>query len=422
MKWKKPAERVNPVLSEQAIDASHPGWVLHDFQVVLDYLGTDGVRSSGKYNLLPIAAIGELDERLGRPLRLPLERPQVRSHPYLQGLNLLLRASGLGRVDGVGDKARLFADPATLMQWNALNPTERYFNLLEAWLRLGRPEMVGDRSSALDLGIVYKCFQVWNGISKDYADLRKEKSDNIHFVGIYRDFYNIALMNLFGLLDVDHPEVPAGTWVPAGVRRNPFGDAIMAILSKKCLGWIGRFGKNVGESAPGSDNEDLDTESLALGLWQPFFQPHFPAWRNNLEPPEVEVRTGTFLFRVALGKVWRRLAVPSETTLDELVYAILDSVDFDDYDHLYMWTYRDHRGVEVRVEHPYNEEGPYGTEVQVGALPLEPGQSMTLLYDFGDNWRFTVKLEKIDPPGPKKAKVRVVESHGKAPEQYPEWD
>ena len=44
-----------------------------------------------------------------------------------------------------------------------------------------------------------------------------------------------------------------------------------------------------------------------------------------------------------------------------------------------------------------------------------------LTYDFGDNWRFDVKLERIEPAGRIK-KPRIVESHGKAPEQYPQWE
>ncbi|HKM55580.1 MAG TPA: hypothetical protein VJY33_19400, partial [Isosphaeraceae bacterium] len=83
------------VLRDQVISADQPGPVLHDFQVLLDALGPDGVEAGGKYNLIPIKLIGELDRRLSRPLNLELKRPQIRSHPYLQGLNLLLRATGL---------------------------------------------------------------------------------------------------------------------------------------------------------------------------------------------------------------------------------------------------------------------------------------------------------------------------------------
>ena len=53
-----------------------------------------------------------------------MERPLLRSHPYLQGLNLLLRASGLTRVEGAGAKARLVVDAAMLVQWDQISELE----------------------------------------------------------------------------------------------------------------------------------------------------------------------------------------------------------------------------------------------------------------------------------------------------------
>ena len=117
-------------------------------------------RAAGKYDLLPIDAIAALDQRLSRPLGLKLKRPQLRSHPYLQGLHLLLRASGLSRVEGSGSKTRLVVDPAVLQQWEVLNPTERYFTLLEAWFLRGRVEMVGERESWQE-SLLDPCLQTW---------------------------------------------------------------------------------------------------------------------------------------------------------------------------------------------------------------------------------------------------------------------
>ncbi len=135
-------------LRDQVITLDQPGSILRDFGMLLDFLGTGPVEAAGKYNLLPIKFIDELDGRLSRPLHLDLKRPQIRSHPYLQGLNLVLRASGLSRIEGSGARARMMLDPAMMAIWDGLNPTERYFNLLEAWLRFGRAEMIGERGLA----------------------------------------------------------------------------------------------------------------------------------------------------------------------------------------------------------------------------------------------------------------------------------
>ena len=48
-------------LRDQVITADQPGTVLHDFRMLLDFLGPEGVEAGGKYNLLPLKFIGELD-------------------------------------------------------------------------------------------------------------------------------------------------------------------------------------------------------------------------------------------------------------------------------------------------------------------------------------------------------------------------
>ena len=74
-------------LRNQLISPDQSGTVLRDFHTLLDHVGPEGVEAQGKYNLLPMKLIDELDRRLSRPLHLDLKRPQIRSHPYLQGLN-----------------------------------------------------------------------------------------------------------------------------------------------------------------------------------------------------------------------------------------------------------------------------------------------------------------------------------------------
>ena len=410
LKFTKDREQI---LRNQVIDTEQPGSVLRDFRTVLDFVGVQGVTAAGKYNLLPIEAIAELDARLSRPLRLEMKRPQLRSHPYLWGLQLLLRASALSRVEGTGAQARLLLDPSMLAQWNHLNATEQYFTLLEAWLRIGRAEMVGGQGRYSFGDLLMLCLQTWQHLPAkgERYDVKKPQYVYVSFIG--REFYQLALMDLFGLIEVVQPPRGVTPWCPAAVRHTPFGDAMFALLSDHFL----------------SMQYDLIAEEDAsqpprFGDWQPIFQPYFPEWRENLHVPEIESRDGIFLFRVSLGKVWRRIALRAGDTIDDLVAWILKSVDFDS-DHLYELQCRDRFGRTMRILHPYMEEqgeGPSGAEVSLGELPLLPGQSMTLVYDFGDNWHFDVKLETIEPPDAKIKAPSVLEEHGQAPEQYPSWD
>jgi pRiA4b ORF-3-like protein len=401
------------VLRDQVIDDEGPGPVLRDFGTVLDFVGVPGVKAAGKYNLLPIEAIAELDARLSRSLRLEMKRPQLRSHPYLWGLQLLLRASALSRVEGTGAQTRLLLDPSMLAQWNHLNATEQYFTLLEAWLRIGRAEMVGEQGGRSFGDLLLPCLQTWQHLPAkgERYDIKKPQYVYVSFIG--REFYQLALMDLFGLVEVEQPPRGVTPWCPAAVQHTPFGDALFALLADRLLckkhDWFA---------------EEDSSQPPRFGEWQPIFQPYFPEWCKNLHVPEIEQREGIFLFRVSLGKAWRRIALRDGDTVDDLVTWILKSVDFDS-DHLYELRYRDPFGRTMRILHPYMAEqgdGPSGAEVSLGELPLLPSQSMTLVYDFGDNWHFDVKLEAIEPPEAKIKTPHILEKHGIAPEQYPSWE
>jgi Plasmid pRiA4b ORF-3-like protein len=417
MRERKLTSAQEKCLRAQSITADQPGTVLRDFRMLLDFLEPQGVESGGKYNLLPMKFIDELDSRLSRPLVLEMKRPQLRSHPYLQGLNLLLRASGLSRIEASGSKSRLVLDPAMLTQWNGLNPTEQYFNLLEAWLRIGRAEMVGEQGRGWGGDLFSECLQTWKYLPEGGSPFDPRRPQEVYLHGIGRSFYLLALMDMFGLLDVTQPRPPITTWVPARVNCVPFGDAVFTLLDSQFLADL----RSDPPPEEGEDQEGAESMQPRFGAWQPLFQPYFPEWRQNLELPEPEPRTGTSLFRVSLGKVWRLIAMPAESTLDDLVAWILRSVKFDS-DHLYRFKFRDRLGATVRVNHPEMDEGPWTSEVSIGTLPLETGQSMELEYDFGDCWKFTVKLERIEPPGAKVKAPAIIEKHGKSPEQYPNWD
>lgn len=399
------------LLRTQVIDDLHPGSVLHDFQVVLDRIAAAGVEAAGKYNLLPMSLIPELDARLHRPLRLELKmkRPQLRSHPYLWGLHLLLRASGLTRIEGVGSKARLVVDPAAVESWNSLNPTERYFTLLEAWLLFGKAEMIGE-SGSRGQPLLMDCLNLWSYL-RIVAQERNADRVQKAYAGLFGPkIFHAALLDLFGMLEVKYPEKPVQPWCPARVQPLPFGDAVLTLLESIRYSILG-FEEE--------QDEGGEEEQFGFAAWQPLFQPYFPGWKNNLILPPQEQRAGVFVFRVSLRKVWRRIAISSESSLDVLVGCVLDSFGFDN-DHLYQFTYRDEFGATITIADPRCGEGPFTDEELIGELPLTPGQSMALLYDFGDSWRFDVKLESIEPPGAKRKLPKVLEEHGEAPEQYPD--
>lgn len=57
------------------------------------------------------------------------------------------------------------------------------------------------------------------------------------------------------------------------------------------------------------------------------------------------------------------------------------------------------------------------------SLNLKPKQTFLYLFDYGDEWRFRVRVHAVNEHAdPDAGYPRLVESVGEAPPQYPDWD
>jgi len=399
----KPNPPQRRFLAAQTIDFGGPGSILADFEVLLGFLES-GVDSTGKHHLLPMGSLAELDALMTRPLRPKLERPQQRSFPHLNGLYLLLRATQLGVSEGHGTAAgRLALDPGMHQQWLQLNETERYFNLLEAWLRRASWEAVGLRGGGWMNHVAMNLHDLWMSIppaGHRFSEKQRRGRDPLYST---ERSTTLALAELFGLMIVERAEPEEGqSWCVTKVGHTPYGDELLGVVF-----------------------EEMERELFAherptadFGAWQAALAPYFPQWINNLRFPPPEFRDGVFYFKVSLGRPWRRIAIPADFALDELARCIIRAFDFDG-GHLYAFHYSGRDGRQVRVEHPYVEDAERFTdEVAIGELPLGERQSMQFQYDFGADWRFNVRLEKVEPEGSQVSEPTVVESRGEAPAEY----
>lgn len=113
--------------------------------------------------------------------------------------------------------------------------------------------------------------------------------------------------------------------------------------------------------------------------------------------------------------------MPGDETLDSLCGVIIESFDFID-EHLYEFC-MDNR---MYSDYSYQSDPEYdepSTNVKLDELCLAKGQNFSLHYDFGDDWMFTIHVQKIErstqPVGP-----MIVKALGKI-EQYSmcdDWD
>ncbi|MFI5377898.1 MAG: hypothetical protein ACHRHE_01210 [Tepidisphaerales bacterium] len=390
------------LLQSQLSDTTQPGTILRDFQAMLDFIGPEGLPVASKHRLFPMKEVPRLNERLGNPLQLQLERPQLRSYPNVAGLYMILRASGLGVVRGAGEKARLMIEPAMLERWNRLRPLERYLNLFAAWTLRSSGEMVGDDDRATLDGLPF----TWS----DRATVCYKTPSEASSTGCYGR--NKLVFAMFGMMEIESGHSKAGKgWWPTRVQQTDFGQALMAAFTEAVraddLALIRMTGR------PGHRVDPVD---CLRRLWAKLF----PAWKQLLaDPKTTPAAEGTWLLKVSLGRVWRQLAVPCDTVLADLASIICDVFDFD-FDHLYEFIYTDTTGTRITVCDHREPDGLAGDEVTVGEALLHPGEQMQFRYDFGDNWEFLVEAGELSPET--QDDVEIVKEHGKAPAQYGDWE
>jgi hypothetical protein len=235
-----------------------------------------------------------------------------------------VRVSGLTTVDTTGKQPVLVVDENMYQQWERLNATEQYGCLLEAWLLRGKPEIIGEWGRPF--GILPDHFE---RTASFYVRL---PGDGVQVAGsrgaeeelkYHPEWHNLGLLDLFGLIMIQPGALKPGEgWQIERIHRTPLGDALLAVLYSGFFADLGNIFR-------------LEDEGkMPFGVLQPVLQSYFPVWKNNLVVPEWEFRKGTFICKVVLGRIWRRIIIDAAQTLDELAWSILNSVEFDS-DHLY---------------------------------------------------------------------------------------
>ncbi len=116
--------------------------------------------------------------------------------------------------------------------------------------------------------------------------------------------------------------------------------------------------------------------------------------------------------------VYRTIQISGRETLDALCRVIIASFDFID-EHMYEFC-MDNRMYSDYSYQSAPERGERSTRVKIEKLQLIKGQNFSLHYDFGDDWMFTIHVQKIEEETEKRPPM-VLKEKGEI-EQYPSWD
>jgi hypothetical protein len=137
----------------------------------------------------------------------------------------------------------------------------------------------------------------------------------------------------------------------------------------------------------------------------------------------------TFIIRAAHAgdtSIYRDIEIDPSKSLYQLAEAIVSAFGFD-FDHAF--GFYSGEPFTSKRKHPYFELFADMGEAD-GALSVRKtkiadafpavGHAMLFLFDYGDEWRFYVKMKATGIKLPNTRYPRIVASQGEAPEQYPE--
>lgn len=203
--------------------------------------------------------------------------------------------------------------------------------------------------------------------------------------------WNISLRKLFGLYD----------WIP-GKPSEYIHDHGMTSKDAKKLAIV--------------SHED---QSM-----QPFYLPFVPLFAEGtltktLPRIQNSFQSGAYTLSVKYNKtIWRKIKLPATATMDDVHNEILDAYQFDD-DHLYSFFTDGKKWSKHCIASPNDiSESPDASKIQIGSIGMLKTQPLLYLYDYGDEWMFTVVLEEIDEQNTQNFEPYLIEAKGESPQQY----
>lgn len=163
--------------------------------------------------------------------------------------------------------------------------------------------------------------------------------------------------------------------------------------------------------------------------YKPFFAVIQPFFGESIQA-DFEVKLpkkiikGNFTLEVEMEyftpKVTRTIQLGNHLTLEDLHYAIINSIDFDD-DHLYAFYMDKSRRNSYSAFYEYGEP-PFASDFKLSDFNLHSNKRFYYTFDFGDSWKFIITVKSFEETGKSLDKPKLIGEKGESPEQYPSWD
>jgi len=145
------------------------------------------------------------------------------------------------------------------------------------------------------------------------------------------------------------------------------------------------------------DSEQILARLRAATNAAPSAPPQLDLWRPDAPPATPEIYQLRIDIKDIRPPIWRRVLVMNTTTLAELHTIIQNAFDWDNA-HLHEFEINSLSYGPMDDEDPWDLGGPdASTDIPLHAVIGREGSTFKYTYDFGDDWKHAIKLEKVLP-------------------------
>ena len=409
----------------------------NDLAFLIAYVDENLIALTKKHEFIPSKSLIEINEQLSIQTENATIHSKQEYYPYIHLLYHLAIAGGLfEKVDGTGGKRQLHTTERAAL-FLTLKDTEKHYFLLETfWVDVNWSSLLGRNTDILAIQLTeifiaitsytqpqlgYEGHQMllyleWFGLwtcKKDEEKIKRDGRKNAFYVDeltvtdfgrkvitimLYKrnpQWWNITHRRLFGELNP--------------IPGTPFDIA-------DAFGLKGDNRKTFDHYAKLDQSDESFIEPFKA------LYPHGEL-HNTLPRRIVKFVHGLHTFKVSWKKdVWRMVVLSAENTMDSLHKMIIKSYEFDD-DHLYSFFMDGKKWSKHCIVSPYDDTGdPQATEIQIGAVGFTVNQCFLYLFDYGNEWLFTVEVSDIESRIQDLDMPYVESGSGAAPRQYSDYD
>lgn len=432
-----------------------------DFQIFFNYLDTNKPKLTKRTGRLPAKDLFAINALLNH--KKAFDQPGAFQDAY-PSIHLMFEVAQLGKLYAMqqaGKSALILGRTANMEAYEKLNIYEKYVYLFELyWIKYdfetAIPEFGHYAQDAINQTVI-----MFSSMKAGEPLIRKNTFSRDHYRLLFSILSRVTHeLSFFGLCDFVEKKVTIGQKKPEirdevilsiaptswGVTLcealKPFSiqkwrQESFALDEEQYSDWLkfqqGSFRVNntketFFEALERVFNDERLIEQEALPPMVTFLSSLFPpkALVNTVIPvDQINPSTGLYELKVALDSdVWRTIRISGDETLETLHNAIQFAFEFDN-DHLYAFYLKlpgkKGRAAEFVIEAPYCQGEHPADEIALLELNLLIGQRFTYLFDFGDEWRFDIKVLRADVNVDGPENPEIIEEKGLAPSQYGDY-